>query len=213
MKACINCKLWKELTSVNFEARSDTKRFRATCLDCVKKLKHISYLKNKEASKVRVASYRAQHREKLLASKRENSKEYSRRQDVKLKRNYNQKLRRANDATFRLRKNISCLIRNTLKRFNSSKNGSSITQYLPYSIEELKCHLESEFEPWMNWQNWGLASNNTTTWHIDHIIPQSCLPFKSMTDENFIKLWALSNLRPLQAKQNCSDGATRIRHK
>lgn len=39
------------------------------------------------------------------------------------------------------------------------------------------------------------------------------LPYTSMEDENFQKCWALSNLRPLSAKQNNSDGVRRIRHK
>jgi hypothetical protein len=47
---------------------------------------------------------------------------------------------------------------------------------------------------------------------IDHIVPQSDLPYSSMNDENFQKCWALENLRPLSAKQNYLDGMTRIRH-
>ena len=34
-----------------------------------------------------------------------------------------------------------------------------------------------------------------------------------MEDEEFKECWALSNLQPLSAKQNQSDGATKIRHK
>lgn len=34
-----------------------------------------------------------------------------------------------------------------------------------------------------------------------------------MKDEDFKKCWALSNLRPLCAKQNLIDGVTKIRHK
>jgi hypothetical protein len=33
-----------------------------------------------------------------------------------------------------------------------------------------------------------------------------------MEDDNFKKCWALSNLRPLDAKQNLMDGVNRIRH-
>ena len=72
---------------------------------------------------------------------------------------------------------------------------------------ELKIHLEKQFDSHMNWGNHGIY------WHIDHIIPQSVLPYISMDDENFKICWALDNLRPLEAKQNMSDGATRIRHK
>jgi hypothetical protein len=58
-------------------------------------------------------------------------------------------------------------------------------------------NLEKQFEPWMNWQNHGVYKNwddndqSTWTWQIDHIIPQSDLPYTSMEDENFKKCWAL----------------------
>jgi len=59
----------------------------------------------------------------------------------------------------------------------------------------------------MNWDNHGKY------WHIDHIMPQSILPYISMEDDNFKKCWALDNLRPLEAIQNMKDGDSRIRHK
>ena len=73
----------------------------------------------------------------------------------------------------------------------------------------------------MNWSNNGVFNSKTWddndpttwTWQLDHIIPQSDLPYTSMEDENFKKCWALNNLRPLSAKINCIDGATRRRHK
>lgn len=80
-------------------------------------------------------------------------------------------------------------------------------------MQELHDHLESLFEPWMNWDNhgiydvtsWNDDDSSTWTWQIDHIIPQSKLPYTSMDDENFRKCWSLSNLRPLSAKQNVND--------
>jgi hypothetical protein len=91
---------------------------------------------------------------------------------------------------------------------------------LPYSINDLYNHLESLFEPWMNWDNQGTYNKNTWDdndqstwfWRLDHIIPRSDLPYESMSDKNFQKVWALSNLRPLAAKQNIIDGARRTRH-
>lgn len=59
----------------------------------------------------------------------------------------------------------------------------------------------------LNWNNYGIY------WHMDHIIPQSYLPYVSMTEENFKRCWALNNLQPLEAKLNMMDGSTRIRHK
>jgi hypothetical protein len=89
-----------------------------------------------------------------------------------------------------------------------------LLENLPYTIQELKKHLESLFEPWMNWENYGVYrklkwddnDKSTWKWHIDHIIPQSKLPYNSLKDENFKKCWALENLRPLSAKENLIKG-------
>jgi hypothetical protein len=81
------------------------------------------------------------------------------------------------------------------KSLKQNKNGS-ILNYLPYSIEELKVHLELKFNNLMNWENYGMY------WHIDHIIPQSTFKFISMLDEEFLKCWALDNLQPLEAAEN-----------
>jgi hypothetical protein len=64
---------------------------------------------------------------------------------------------------------------------------------------DLMSHIEKQFKEGMSWKNYG-------EWHIDHIIPQSWLPFNSLEDENFIKSWCLSNLQPLWAKENISKG-------
>lgn len=119
-----------------------------------------------------------------------------------------------NDHVFKLKRDISSLIRRSL---NGKKSRASIWKYLPYTKEDLKKHLESLFEPWMNWNNKGLYSpdnwmdndSSTWTWHIDHIIPNSKFSYASMNDKSFQDCWALSNLRPYSAKQNCLDGNRR----
>ena len=90
-----------------------------------------------------------------------------------------------------------------------------------YSVEQLKSHIENQFESWMNWHNWGIYDAElwddedcpTWKWQLDHIIPHSDLPYDTMEHPNFKKAWELSNLRPLSAKQNYEDGIYRIRHK
>jgi hypothetical protein len=87
------------------------------------------------------------------------------------------------------------------------KRKKSIRNYLPYTIEELKAHLESLWEPWMSWENYGGRPNDSRqTWHIDHIIPHSSFPYTSMDDPLFQECWALSNLRPLEKRANMSKG-------
>jgi hypothetical protein len=145
-----------------------------------------------------------------------NNKEY-----YKLYKRMYIKNRRKDSIEFRINGNISRLIGQALKNSNSSKDNQSHCKYLLYTMEELKWHLEEQFELWMAWGNygkydpkfWNDNDPTTWTWNLDHIIPQADLPYTSMEDENFRKCWALSNLRPLSSKQNWLDGITRIRHK
>lgn len=107
-----------------------------------------------------------------------------------------------------------------LKKQSSSKNMNSIIQHLPYSLQELKQHIENLFEPWMTWSNhgkynaksWDDKDYTTWTWQLDHIVPHSTFQYNSMTCQKFKDCWAISNLRPLSAKQNILDGITRKRH-
>lgn len=177
-----------------------------------------SYLKRKN-KKVKIERV-VLPEDELKRRKKERQKKYYQSEIGKYKRNKYIKNKKENNISFKLRINVSCAIAGALKRKGASKQGKSILNYLSYSFEDLKNHLESLFEPWMNWSNWGLYNatswdddNSVTwTWQIDHIIPQSDLLYLSLGDENFKKVWALANLRPLSAKQNCLDGCTKIRH-
>lgn len=124
----------------------------------------------------------------------------------------NKKKRRENDPIFRLREAVSSYIRMFI-----NKNGKSILKYFPYTIEELKRHIESQFEPWMNWDNHGVYDSltwddndpATWTWQLDHIVPHSTFNYTSMEDLSFQECWSLKNLRPYSAKQNIIDGNRR----
>ena len=190
-----------------------------------KSLSH--YYQNREAILARKKLDRQNNPEKYKAQalKRRNSPvyaEWKQKNKHSLKEKYRQYWfgRRIADPAYKLRKNVSKSIHDALESAGFSKRGFSIMEKLPYSIEKLKKHLELQFEEWMNWDNWGtyVASlwkdddSNTWVWHIDHIVPQSDLPYDSMDHPNFLKCWALENLRPLSAKQNILDGVTRARH-
>lgn len=145
---------------------------------------------------------------KLTSEQKERYLKYKKEWRKNNKENINKQYRDkySSNLDFRIRKNVSRAIHHTITKFGSRKN-SSIMKYLKYTINELRLHLESQFDDKMSWSNYGIY------WHIDHIIPQSCLPYTSMNDENFKKCWGLNNLRPLEAKLNMLDGSTRIRHK
>lgn len=105
-----------------------------------------------------------------------------------------------NNNNYKIRCIISSAVRRSLK---GMKKGDSIKNILGYSIEELKEHLEHQFEDWMNWDNLGLTANKEKeTWQIDHIIPVNTFNIKEIGDEEFRKCWALDNLRPLDSYIN-----------
>jgi hypothetical protein len=89
-----------------------------------------------------------------------------------------------------LRSRISRAIRRNLK-------GGSAVDDLGCSIEELKEHLESQFQEGMAWDNYG-------KWHIDHI--NALVKFDLTDEQQFKKAAHYSNLQPLWAKDNISKG-------
>jgi hypothetical protein len=211
----------------------------------IKETKYKYYVANKKTISIRNKQYRENNKEKCFQQGkkyRKNNKEiikikkskyyYSNKNKIKIKTSYYYKNNRQfiikksslysktrynNDLLYRLRRRISWHIWSALNKLNSNKDEKSCLNYLPYSIQELKNHLESLFEPWMNWNNYGSYKvddwkdddQSTWRWSIDHIIPQSHLLYSSMEDDNFQKCWALTNLRPYSSKQNTIDGAFR----
>jgi len=99
------------------------------------------------------------------------------------------------DPVFRFKESISEHVRQALKKEGGYKNISTWAA-LPYTATQLREHLETQFDNQMTWDNYG------TYWHIDHIYPQSRLPYDSCDHPNFQKCWALENLRPLEAIAN-----------
>lgn len=108
------------------------------------------------------------------------------------------KQRLAKDPTLRLSRLMSERIRNALKGNKSRKHWEDL---VGYTVDELRSHLESQFQPGMNWNN-----HTHKGWHIDHIIPESSYHFESYDDPQFRECWSLSNLRPLWAEANFSKG-------
>lgn len=166
-------------------------------------------------------------KEKRVAYRLANYEKYQRGNKIyndktKEKRSAYYKNRIKNDKQFMLTTIIRSRIYDALKQkeIGLAKSKTDYFKYLGYSKEELIQHLESLFEPWMTWQNWGLYKletwndndPNTWTWNLDHIKPKSEFIYSSIEDEEFKKCWALENLRPLNAKQNILDGTNRIRH-
>lgn len=146
------------------------------------------YEQNKEREKNRVKQFRLNNPDYV--------KKYYEQNKEKRNNWYNEK--RKNDSLFRLKTNIKASIKNSFKR-NSYKKISKTELILGCTYEEFKQHIESLWEPWMNWDNYGLYNGELNYgWDIDHIIPTS----SAATEEELIKLNHYTNLQPLCSKVN-----------
>jgi 5-methylcytosine-specific restriction endonuclease McrA len=123
-----------------------------------------------------------------------NSKDYRKNHDEKYKpiRRQKRKQRRKTDSKFRLDSNISCAISSCL---DGKKWWRRWQDLVGYTIEDLIKHLESKFEPWMTWDNYG-------KWEVDHIKPKSLFHYETAEDPKFKECWALENLQPLEKAAN-----------
>ena len=175
------------------------------CKDCIREIREQYYLSNKNDILEYKHEFYQENKSDIIKYKTDyynNNKSVVRASQNKYKSN-----RRKTDPSFRLRELVSRAIHGVL---GGTKNHLSILDYLPYSMTELKEYLESQFESWMTWDNWGIydpivwndSDSATWAWQIDHVIPQSFFIYTSMSDESFQKCWTLSNLRPYSAKKN-----------
>jgi len=112
--------------------------------------------------------------------------------------------KRNEDPKFRLSRNISSSIRQSLFRFNG-KGGAPWESLVDFTKQEIIDHLEKQFQPGMTWDNYG-------EWQIDHRVPISVFNFTTPEHEDFSRCWSLKNLQPMWAKENMSKSAKLEKH-
>lgn len=196
LKICIDCKDKKQLD--NFYLRKGSKDGHHNyCKECHNKRNKKSIKKwqrsdkGKEKTRLNNKIYRESHGEesgeynKIYARKYQSSgKGLEQRRIIDKRKRLNPK--------YRVDSNFSRTIRASIK----DKNNRRWSFLVGYSIQDLILHLEKKFDEKMSWNNYG------SYWHIDHIIPRSSFSYSSFNDEDFKRCWSLSNLQPLEAKEN-----------
>lgn len=101
--------------------------------------------------------------------------------------------KRKNDILHKLKGNIRTLIGTSHRNKNLRKN-TKTENIIGCSYNDFKLYLESKFENWMNWDNYGKYNGDFNYgWDIDHIIPLN----NAKTEEDVIKLNHYTNLQPL----------------
>lgn len=152
-----------------------------------KSIKYYEKNKNGDRLKTYQKEYRIKNRDKIKI----NLKKY--RQANKEKINLYVKNKRKENVLFKLSCNLRSLIYNAFNNKGYCKD-SKTEQILGCTYDEFKQHIESQFESWMSWNNYGLYNGTEGYgWDIDHIIPLKT----AQTEEELIKLNHYSNLQPL----------------
>ena len=213
MKTCSTCKIEKELSEfVKDKTKKDN--LKSQCKICTKLYRKNNENYFKEYNKV----YRENNKEYFKQWKENN--EYNKEkykgkytltdeQKQKYKENYNkqranerrqiyEKEKRKNDNLFKLKVLVRNFINSSVKKNGFTKKRKSF-EFLGCSFQELKLHLESQFQPWMSWDNHGLYNGEFNHgWDIDHIIPLC----STKSEEGIFKLNHYTNLQPLCSKIN-----------
>ncbi len=166
------------------------------CKSCKNTDDKIKRLENIEERRIKNKIYRENNVERLrLQSKRtyQKNKERWRKRRSEYARIYS-KNKKATCPSYKLKKILRDRLYSALKGVQKSQKTLDL---LGCSVGELKVHLEKQFKPGMNWDNW-----STNGWHVDHIRP--CASFDLMRPEEQTKCFHYSNLQPLWANDNRS---------
>lgn len=169
---------------------------------------------NKEKTKIN-SKKRYDIKKKLLNKQRrekrhQNKEEFNRKRreryhlikkELNKKRNKYIQTRKAKDEPFKISLAIRACIYKSLKYSGYSKDKLT-EQILGCSIKNFKDYLESKFENWMNWNNYGRYNPMIKTWQIDHVVPIS----SAKTQAEAISLNHYTNLRPLESIKNMAKG-------
>jgi hypothetical protein len=189
-KKCSKCFVYKTIDNFN-KAKTGVYGTRGECKLCQSKYSSEYSKKNKKVLNLKNKVNRKNNPEYYIEYRKNN---------VNKRKDYI-KNRIKNDKLFKLTLNIKNLIRNSFKRNSFSKTSKSVI-ILGCSIQEFKQHIESKFEYWMTWDNYGnwngVPTEPNTAWDLDHIIPTS----NANTEDELIKLNHYTNIQPLCGYNN-----------
>jgi hypothetical protein len=192
-KVCYKCDVEKDI--------KDFVKMKNICKSCKNKYNYKNKEKYKDYHKNYHKNYGAKEENKL--KKKINSKKWrdsNKERERELHRE-NLKKRYNNDTLFKLSVSIRNSIRQSFKKSGYIKE-SHTYEILGCSYEDFKIYLESKFESWMCWDNYGLYDGNFNTgWDIDHIEPLFPEGVER-TPEDIIRLNHYTNLQPLCSKIN-----------
>lgn len=115
------------------------------------------------------------------------------------------KERRQSDERLVVYGRVQCQFGRLVRGGRIGAKSRRLFETLGYSVEDLVRHLERQFTQGMSWDAFKRGEI-----HIDHIVPVAAFSFTSPEDDEFKACFALTNLRPMWARENQRKSAKRI---
>ena len=134
-----------------------------------------------------------------------NTYEYKRHHQLKRKDKINismkiyKKKRKHTDIIYRVSLIMCRIVGDAIRSYTKNRKSKGTIETIGLSHKDFINYIESKFEPWMNWENYGKYNGELNYgWDIDHIIPLS----SAKSEEEVYKLNYYSNLQPLCSYTN-----------
>lgn len=143
------------------------------------------HARNRDLSRAKSRAWQAANREKAA-------------EDARRRRKINPGggwARRKLDTVLRLTNAMRCRLRSAVVRGRGHKSSMTF-DLIGCTPDALRAHIESQFEQWMTWDNYG------SEWHVDHI--RQCSLFDLTDPQQQRECFNYSNLRPLSVADNLS---------
>jgi len=196
MKTCNKCNLDKPLDDFTNTKYKGVIKKRPTCKKCTSLKTKLWVEQNKDKRIKYVIEYGKINAETINKKSRSyyaNNTKKAIQNSINYKKN-----RRKTDEVYRIADNVRKAILKSFSGINQKKN-TKTANILGCSYTDFKLHLEQQFLPWMNWNNYGLYNGTEQYgWDLDHIIPIST----AKTIEDVIRLNNYKNFQPLCSYYN-----------
>lgn len=142
--------------------------------------------RDRDKKKISDKAYREKNKEKISKTKKKRLPMENERRRERYKKN----------PEYRILNLLRTSLRQAVKAQGLRKR-NTVLILCGCTLEDLKTHIESQFQPGMTWEN-----HSKYGWHIDHIRP--CASFDLSDQEQQKQCFHYTNLQPLWWKENLS---------
>lgn len=215
-KFCYSCKVTKPKAEFNVD-RGGCDGLTARCRLCQKAKNRKYYFDNHEEqlrrikeNHIRNADKECAYRKRMWAEGKSSTQKNPEMRRVAARRYYRNHKKEVLEYSYnRIRTNgklrLAQRIRTAIWRTIKGQKKRHWEELVGYTFEELKQHLEKQFQPGMSWDNYG-------KWHVDHVVPVVVFNFDKPEHIDFKRCWELENLQPMWSVENIAKGAKLRKH-